>query len=263
MKKSFILLAFFIVQITHLAYALTNSVPAESTAFNAVVFLKIEAMDSDGSSVTGFCNGTLISPVIVVTAAHCLSGSLLNQNVPLQLEVGSYRYRTLPDGKTIRTGYVSDLKHSSLTQVHFATGVGFDSKPNQIPPERDFAFIILGEPIPLSPEFVFPRVWRHSLRGQTLLNPFVVTINPVEYISTSDTKQMALLNHFTYNGYSAESKSTSRVAPGDSGAPLFATINNEVYLIGVTKGRAETFFSNWDVFALWSERVPAFLFNGQ
>jgi hypothetical protein len=236
-------------------YALLPATPALDSNLQSVVLLKIPGPDVDGDIVDGLCNGTLLSADTLVTAAHCVAGSILGQGAAMKLEIGAYLIRQRPDGSTYRTGYVNTLLHQSAVAVQFVNGVSFGSAPNRIPPENDFAVVKLKNALNLPPDFVFAKVWNRSIQGLSLLNPTVVSVNPLEYISSLDTKQIAELNRITFAKYSAQSQSVSRVAQGDSGAPLFAKINGFNYLVGVTKGRAETGFSNWDVFAIWAERL--------
>lgn len=237
------------------SWALLPATPATDSSFNAVVLLKIPGVDSDGYVVDGLCNGTLTSNDTLVTAAHCLAGSKLKNGEPITVEVGEYKYITRPDGNIVRVGYTTKFKHTSTVTAQFPKGVSYDSLPNKISPDNDFVFIRLHQAISLPEGFVFAKLWKAPLQQTTANSLFVVSINPVEYITTADTKQMAALNKVKFLNYQIQSQSNSRVAPGDSGAPLFASINGQSYLIGVTKGRAETIFSNWDVFAVWAERA--------
>ncbi len=234
--------------------ALTPSAPATEKRWQSVVLLKIPATDTDGQVVEGLCVGTLVSADTLVTAAHCLAGSTLARGGQITIEVGEYQFLQKPDGTPYRTGYMTTIRHQSTVQAHFVGGVGYDSAPNRIAPENDFTFIKLNTAMILPADFIFAALWNKSIQGVILSNPLSVSINPIEYITSNDTKQFAQLNQIRFLDSSAQSTSTSRVAPGDSGAPLFAAINGQVYLIGVTKGLATSFFSKYDVFAIWGSR---------
>ncbi len=247
-----LILFLFLISVSISGYSLTSAQPAEHPSFKAVVHLAIPAYTSDGP-VTGYCNGTLVSRNTIVTAAHCVVSSYLFTGQPLKIEIGEYRYKETEQG-TIRLGYRTTQRHESSVKVQLQPGVSPTAAPNRIPPENDYAILKLQTEISLPEDFVFPTVLNANLSSAQVSQTVVVTVNPLAYISSTNTKQVATLNQVQYLGKSLKSNSLARVEEGDSGAPVFAVVQGRSYLIGVVKGRAQNGFSNWDVFAVWGAR---------
>ncbi|MNS81945.1 Trypsin [compost metagenome] len=258
---------FMIMVFSNYAQALSNGVPAVGDEMRAVVFLQIDDQEDDGSLVSGFCNGTLVAKNVIVTAAHCVkNNSALGFN-KMDVEVGVYKYVNRPDGEIRRIGYARFYKQSHSVKSFFMPGLKkkIDARgvKAQVGPVDDIAVVVLDKEVPLPENFWFPKVIsQKELAGIShkilQYDPTIVSNNPFEEISNLDTKRQAKLNSLskTFSGY-WESKSISRVAPGDSGAPLFLRIGNEWRLAGITKGRAENLFSNWDVFGILDAKICA------
>ena len=125
---------------------------------------------------------------------------------------------------------------------------------------EDQVRIILQEPLNLANAptvaLVTTAQERQALKARvTSYAPRVVTVNWLETLTHMDTRQFAHLDKLSASGGAFESKSVGRVQPGDSGAPVFVRIGSEWKLIAVVKGRAETFFSNWDVYPILDQRL--------
>ncbi|MCX7978461.1 MAG: hypothetical protein N2578_05610, partial [Bdellovibrionaceae bacterium] len=78
----------------------------------------------------------------------------------------------------------------------------------------------------------------------------VVSVNPMAEISNNDTKKKAELDNWSFAQNYITSRSTSRVQPNDSGAPVYSFVNGRWKILAVVKGRAKTLFTDWDVFTL-------------
>lgn len=224
--------------------ALSPSQAAVEKKYNAVTLIAVPGPDADGDMVDGLCNATLINATTIITAAHCFAKSPVLNGGTFKLEVGEYRYIE-KEGQLIRIGYKAMQKFVLKAKIQFLPGVN----PNggQISPDSDIAIVTLTTTLPLAADFVYAKFWNQVLQLNQATQVKIVSINPIETINHNDTKQFAMLNSISAKGYQIISKSTSRVAQSDSGAPVFATISGEEYLIGVVKGRADTAFSNWDV----------------
>lgn len=236
------------------AYALSPSLPALEDKYNTVVSIKNYAPDQDGNDAPAFCVATLISPSELITAAHCVKDLYFHPELKLTIDVGFYKYVTKPSGQTVRVGYLQDEHFESSVSIRFPQSLmrklPISKKKVNIGPDEDMALIKLPAPLMLKREINFAKISGLKLRSQLKnmkLTP--VTINFIEEMST-DTRRIAVLNKTTISGNYLKSTSDSRVAPGDSGAPVFIEQNQELFLAAVVKGRASTVFSNWDVYTL-------------
>lgn len=248
-KKMKILFFISIILLSLKSFALTNSQPAEDSVWQSVSFIRTESFDENGELVPGYCNATLINSKVLISAAHCVYDSIKANKYEIQVQLGEYIYINRPSGERVRIGYKTKLTH--LSRAQFITYS--DSKPG---PAGDFALIILDQELTLPSDFPFAQVVSHkeSLGIVSRVNnywPTIVSVNPFAEISTSDSKRFATLNDISqsWRGY-FESNSSSRVSPGDSGAPLFIRTGKSWKLMGIVKGRADSFFSNWDVIGI-------------
>ncbi len=255
MKKIFVLVLSFIVSNV---LALTNSQPELNELYQSVIFIKSDAPDQNGDTAPGFCNATLISSHMAITAAHCVYLNYISHDYNIEIEKGAYKYKVLPDGQKRRIGYAPTFSTNLNITIEFPQKLkakfdrsGYKSK---IGPDEDMAIIYWKEnlvelELNQYAEILPPSEFEIVKNQLTSFSPKVVSINPFTEMSL-DTKRFAFLNDLknTFSGY-LESKSLSRVQEGDSGSPLFITKNGKESLLAVVKGRGETVFSNWDAYA--------------
>lgn len=255
----------FLILFTNLAWSLTASQPAHDPLWQNVVQIRTEAQDSDGSGVPAYCNATLLSFDRLITAAHCVHHAFVLKQFDVQIEIGAYKWGHRSDGSAFRIGYVTHTRAVRRATFQFAGSlkqkmmrVGLRAR---IGAEDDLAVVQLADPLPLTRDIQFARPVTDSefkliKNDPSAFSPTVVTINFMEEISTNDTKRSAVLENLKMaSGFKIESRSTSRVQAGDSGAPLFVRIGNEWKILGVVKGRAETLFSNWDAFCAANQKL--------
>lgn len=247
------------------AWALSNSLPAESAELESVVFYSSTQYDNDiKDTMNGYCNGNLLSARVMVTAAHCVFMAEALGQREMEIQIGEYRWKKGADGTVRKIGYVTTAKEKINAQIFFTPELSRRLKSQglrlRVGPEEDVAVVVFDRALPLKPEFQF--VPLASQREATalasqILNyaPTVVTINPFEEIMTMDVKRMGQLDRISRSGGAFESKSQVRVEPGDSGAPLFVRVGAQWKQLGVVKGKAETIFSNWDVYGLLDKKI--------
>ncbi len=243
------------------ASALTNSTPALETEFDSVVSVNSDQL-SDGQRFPGYCNATMIHPRVLISAAHCWASTYQLRDQRLNYQFGQYIYKTQPDGKQKRIGYATKLKGTAKVQFYFTRSLTQQLNSNRqghIDPNNDIAIAVLSEPIAGADIFGLTEVISKSehLGIQSRLTqywPTVVSINYTTEMST-DTRKKMTLNQASANGGHYTSNSSSRVEEGDSGAPLIVRIGKSWKVAGVVKGRAETIFSNWDVYTMADNKL--------
>lgn len=247
------------------SWALTNSVPAESSDFESSVFYSSVQYDSDlKETMNGYCNGNLISSRVMITAAHCVFMAEVLAQRDIEVQIGEYKWVTTSAGEKRKVGYVTTSKQRIRANIFFTSAVSGRLRSQglklNIGPEEDLAVVVFDRPLSLKETFHFlpiisQKEWT-SLRAHIVdFMPTVVTINPFEEITTTDVKRQGLLDQIHLSGGSIESKSRVRVSPGDSGSPLFVLMGGQWKQLAVVKGRADTIFSNWDIFGILDQKM--------
>lgn len=235
------------------SHALTNSVVATDEKHRSIALLGTMVYDAEGSEFLGFCNATFVQRNLLVTAAHCVQDAIKLGNNSVKIQLGYYKYIDR-QGEKVLIGYVTDFKQELTGEFVVSESVRQQilrqRQRVQISAAQDIALVRLSESIPETivlplTKIISVRDFNLVRRSPTSYRPQIITWNLFR-MEDSDNKRMALLNRVNYSGGAFESQSVARVEEGDSGAPLEVSISEENQIIGVVKGRAESWGRNWD-----------------
>lgn len=131
-----------------------NGTPSDGSDSFLVALLDPPVFKSEGGFQSQFCGGTLTTPTVVVTAAHCVredNGALLQPQdilVGVGGDLDSPALRTFPVTSVIvHPGYVADSAINDIAVLTLATPVTGVSTLLPLRPEEAAAVMVTGTPL--------------------------------------------------------------------------------------------------------------------
>ncbi len=234
------------------SYALKNSYPDYDPDSRFNVFITGTAI-SGTEDFPFMCNGSLITKNLVVTAAHCLSGSINLLNT-LTVDVGTY-HTTPPNaqGNSLSL-YIRDKEKHRVRNIYFTNAIkkklsrGPISE-SSISTSDDIAIIELEVPVGFSGltvkpvSFVSKKEYEEIKQNPKKYFFKSITINYWDDISTENKRYAPMGAIYIEKmlgvpfGKSIISFDTyHEEQPGDSGGPLLVGVHGQWKLIGIVKG---------------------------
>lgn len=240
------------------ANALTNSQAAYAESNNFNVWITIKGVEK-GEDFFGLCNGSLIAEDLVVTAAHCLTGSSGYED---GIEVNVGKYRTIKGKVNDYTAYHSNLDVIKSKKIYFLNAVdqkirsGKMGGRGNIKAHFDVALIELERPVDRSKVDVqFVNFVTAAEHAKVLANPskytfIALTINLVS-VSDTNYRRYAEMRGVKFDGLMNKTYGLPMINPlrpssteeGDSGAPVLVNISGEWKLFALVKGTKRDFLS--------------------
>lgn len=251
--KTFYFLLFFMIS-PKLTHALSNSSAALEEKYNIIVSIRNYAPDQNGDDAPAFCVGTLLNDHQIVTAAHCVKDLYFHPELNMQIDLGFYKYVTKPTGERVRIGYYQDMSFQRKVQINFPESlkrkITIAKKRVKIGPNEDIVLVSF-QSLELKREIPLSSIVSEKFMEEFYINvkKYPLTATTINFEETSnDIRRKAILNQISTSNGHLKSTSTARVAPGDSGAPVFYDNTSELHLFAIVKGMAKTIISNWDVY---------------
>lgn len=248
----------FVFLLSFNTHALTNSNPAYHDSSNFNVWLTIKGIDN-GEVYHGLCNGSLIAPDLVVTAAHCLVGS---SDIQDGIDVNVGKYRTIKGTKHDFTGYFSNLDIIKSKKIYFLNAVdkkirsGSLAGSGNVKAPYDLALIELERPVDQTKvpvqfvEFATAAEYAKVSSNPSNYSFIALSVNLVAEMS-SDSRRYVEMNGMQFNGLTNKAYGLPMINPmypsstegGDSGAPVLVNVSGKWKLFAVIKGTKRDFLS--------------------
>jgi secreted trypsin-like serine protease len=188
------------------------------TGDHSVVLLY--ATKSDGTN--RLCTGTVISPTVVLTAAHCLDPSTVGKGYTYKIFLGD----DINDDTQVVAANIVNVKD---------TDWNLDFDGSNVSAGSDIGVVVAEAPLPLTPVAVNRAPLTNDLIGQTItLIGFGTTRGGgssagIGKRRLATTQLAAFSDHFVvYNDLQYNT------CDGDSGGPAIMTINGQDVIVGLT-----------------------------
>jgi secreted trypsin-like serine protease len=206
--------------------AIFNGDPASGGVYNAVVSLHQNSRQ--GISISPFCSGTLITPSVVLTAAHCLKGTRASG---LAIYLGQSSIREYNAGTLSYSDFylVTEIAvHPSYNSTTMANDIALARLATAVP-------AAVANPVPALPQGLG---FTAADEGHLALDfaGFGTVESGSAYAFGDKLHVVGLLDHLLSNDRLWYYQNPGEGGPcsGDSGGPAFVTRGGSVYVGGMT-----------------------------